>query len=102
LTAHYLVALQGAYRALYIINWIYLYFECGYWRPNVVLARALKTVLSIPALRRVQKTSANSILSNTSTISALSSRTTVYLLSFLRFVQLGTSAITTYIFCYLV
>lgn len=45
ITTHYLFAL-GAYRALYIPNWIYRFFtENGYWDPIPVLAGIVQTVL---------------------------------------------------------
>ncbi|EME85586.1 uncharacterized protein MYCFIDRAFT_52931 [Pseudocercospora fijiensis CIRAD86] len=45
ITTHYLAAL-GAYRALYIPNWIWRYFaEGGYWDPIPVFAGIIQTVL---------------------------------------------------------
>jgi ER lumen protein retaining receptor len=37
ITTHYIFAL-GAYRALYIPNWIYRYFVDGYWDPIAIFA----------------------------------------------------------------
>lgn len=44
ITTHYLFAL-GAYRALYIPNWLYRYFADGYFDPISVLAGLVQTVL---------------------------------------------------------
>ena len=44
ITTHYLFAL-GAYRALYIPNWVYRYFAEGYWDPIAVVAGLVQTVL---------------------------------------------------------
>lgn len=44
ITTHYLFAL-GAYRALYIPNWIYRYFAGEYVEPIAVLAGIVQTVL---------------------------------------------------------
>lgn len=44
ITTHYLFAL-GAYRALYIPNWIYRYFVGEYVEPIAVLAGIVQTVL---------------------------------------------------------
>jgi ER lumen protein retaining receptor len=44
ITTHYLFAL-GAYRALYIPNWIYRWFAEGYWDPIPVVAGIVQTVL---------------------------------------------------------
>ena len=44
ITTHYLFAL-GAYRALYIPNWLYRYFAEGHFEPIAVLAGVLQTVL---------------------------------------------------------
>ena len=44
ITTHYLFAL-GAYRALYIPNWLYRYFAEGHFEPIAVLAGILQTVL---------------------------------------------------------
>ncbi|KZS87748.1 ER lumen protein retaining receptor [Sistotremastrum niveocremeum HHB9708] len=44
ITTHYLAAL-GAYRALYIPNWIYRYYTEGSWDPIAVLAGLVQTGL---------------------------------------------------------
>ena len=45
ITTHYLFAL-GAYRALYIPNWIWRYLaEGGYWDPIPVFAGIIQTIL---------------------------------------------------------
>lgn len=44
ITTHYLFAL-GAYRALYIPNWIYRYFIGEYVEPIAVVAGIVQTVL---------------------------------------------------------
>ncbi|KAL4879992.1 ER lumen protein retaining receptor-domain-containing protein [Aspergillus karnatakaensis] len=44
ITTHYLFAL-GAYRALYIPNWIYRYFAEGHFQPVAVLAGIIQTLL---------------------------------------------------------
>ncbi|OCK80270.1 ER lumen protein retaining receptor 2 [Lepidopterella palustris CBS 459.81] len=44
ITTHYLFAL-GAYRALYIPNWIYRYFAQNYKDPIAVIAGIVQTVL---------------------------------------------------------
>ena len=46
ITTHYLAAL-GAYRALYIPNWIYRYFTetPRFFEPNAVIAGLIQTVL---------------------------------------------------------
>ena len=44
ITTHYLFAL-GAYRALYIPNWIYRYFAENRWSWVAVLAGIVQTVL---------------------------------------------------------
>ena len=44
ITTHYLFAL-GAYRALYIPNWLYRYFAEGHVEPIAVVAGILQTVL---------------------------------------------------------
>lgn len=44
ITTHYLFAL-GAYRALYIPNWLYRYFAEGHFEPIAVVAGVLQTVL---------------------------------------------------------
>jgi len=44
ITTHYLFAL-GAYRALYIPNWVYRYFSEGYFDPIAVAAGIVQTVL---------------------------------------------------------
>ncbi|KAI9800403.1 MAG: endoplasmic reticulum retention protein [Piccolia ochrophora] len=44
ITTHYLFAL-GAYRALYIPNWLYRYFAEGHWDPIAVFAGILQTIL---------------------------------------------------------
>lgn len=44
ITTHYLFAL-GAYRALYIPNWIYRWFTEGYFQTIPVLAGLIQTVL---------------------------------------------------------
>ena len=45
ITTHYLFAL-GAYRAIYIPNWIWRYFmENGYYDPIAILAGVVQTVL---------------------------------------------------------
>ncbi|KAF1353412.1 putative ER lumen protein retaining receptor [Delphinella strobiligena] len=44
ITTHYLFAL-GAYRALYIPNWLYRYFAEGYFDPISVFAGLVQTVL---------------------------------------------------------
>ncbi|KAI9697726.1 MAG: endoplasmic reticulum retention protein [Bogoriella megaspora] len=44
ITTHYLFAL-GAYRALYIPNWLYRYFAEGYFDPIAVTAGIIQTVL---------------------------------------------------------
>lgn len=44
ITTHYLFAL-GAYRALYIPNWIYRYFSQGWVDPIPVFAGIVQTVL---------------------------------------------------------
>jgi len=44
ITTHYLFAL-GAYRALYIPNWIYRYFGEGYFDVISVVAGIIQTVL---------------------------------------------------------
>lgn len=44
ITTHYLFAL-GMYRALYIPNWIYRYFEGGYVDPIAWTAGIVQTVL---------------------------------------------------------
>ncbi|VDP14740.1 unnamed protein product, partial [Onchocerca flexuosa] len=44
ITAHYLFAL-GAYRALYVLNWIYRYYTVGYLDPIPAVAGVLQTVL---------------------------------------------------------
>lgn len=46
ITSHYLFAL-GSYRALYILNWIYRYFNEGFLDPIAVLAGCIQTVLYI-------------------------------------------------------
>jgi ER lumen protein retaining receptor len=43
-TSHYLFAL-GAYRALYIPNWIYRYFVDGKWDSIAVVAGLVQTIL---------------------------------------------------------
>jgi len=44
ITTHYLFAL-GAYRALYIPNWLYRYFSEGWFDPIPVVAGLVQTVL---------------------------------------------------------
>ncbi|KAJ3363836.1 endoplasmic reticulum retention protein [Allomyces javanicus] len=44
ITAHYLFAL-GAYRGLYVVNWIYRYATEGYWEWIPFLAGMVQTVL---------------------------------------------------------
>ncbi|KAI9852049.1 MAG: endoplasmic reticulum retention protein [Thelocarpon superellum] len=44
ITTHYLFAL-GAYRALYIPNWLYRYFAEGHFEPIAVVAGILQTIL---------------------------------------------------------
>ena len=44
ITTHYLFAL-GAYRALYIPNWLYRYFAESYFDPIAVVAGIIQTVL---------------------------------------------------------
>lgn len=44
ITTHYLFAL-GAYRALYIPNWIYRWFTEGWFEPISVIAGLVQTVL---------------------------------------------------------
>lgn len=44
ITTHYLFAL-GAYRALYIPNWLYRYFSDGWFDPIAVVAGIVQTVL---------------------------------------------------------
>lgn len=44
ITSHYLFAL-GAYRAFYILNWIYRYYEDGHFDPIATLAGVLQTIL---------------------------------------------------------
>jgi hypothetical protein len=44
ITTHYIFAL-GAYRALYIPNWIYRYFTDGYFDPIAVVAGLVQTIL---------------------------------------------------------
>ncbi|GAM82580.1 hypothetical protein ANO11243_005620 [Dothideomycetidae sp. 11243] len=44
ITTHYLFAL-GAYRALYIPNWLYRWFAEGYFDPIAVIAGIVQTVL---------------------------------------------------------
>ncbi|KAG9701964.1 hypothetical protein KCU59_g23236, partial [Aureobasidium melanogenum] len=44
ITTHYLFAL-GAYRALYIPNWIYRWFTEGHFEPISVIAGLVQTVL---------------------------------------------------------
>jgi ER lumen protein retaining receptor len=44
ITTHYLFAL-GAYRALYIPNWIYRYFTEGHFEPISIIAGLIQTVL---------------------------------------------------------
>ena len=45
LTSHY-IALLGAYRGLYILNWIYDYYSYGIWHPWVVyICGVLQTAL---------------------------------------------------------
>ena len=44
ITTHYLAAL-GAYRAMYIPNWIWRYFTEGYFDPIAVVAGVIQTIL---------------------------------------------------------
>jgi hypothetical protein len=44
ITSHYLFAL-GAYRALYIVNWIYRYYDEGFYDIIAIVAGVLQTVL---------------------------------------------------------
>jgi ER lumen protein retaining receptor len=44
ITSHYLFAL-GAYRALYILNWIYRYYSEGFYDLIAILAGIIQTVL---------------------------------------------------------
>lgn len=44
ITTHYLAAL-GAYRGLYIPNWIWRYFAEGYFDPIAVVGGVVQTVL---------------------------------------------------------
>ena len=44
ITTHYIFAL-GAYRALYIPNWIYRYFTSKFWDPLSVIAGIIQTIL---------------------------------------------------------
>ncbi|KAK6509531.1 endoplasmic reticulum retention protein [Arthrobotrys musiformis] len=44
ITTHYIFAL-GAYRALYIPNWIYRYLTSTFWDPLSVIAGVIQTVL---------------------------------------------------------
>lgn len=44
ITTHYLFAL-GAYRALYIPNWLYRYFAENRFEPNSVVAGIIQTLL---------------------------------------------------------
>ncbi|KAL9081364.1 MAG: hypothetical protein Q9157_000083 [Trypethelium eluteriae] len=44
ITTHYLFAL-GAYRTLYIPNWLYRYFAEGYFDPIAVVAGIIQTIL---------------------------------------------------------
>lgn len=44
ITTHYLFAL-GAYRALYIPNWLYRWFTEGHFEPISVIAGLVQTVL---------------------------------------------------------
>lgn len=44
ITPHYLCAL-GAYRALYLVNWLVRYMSEGYWDPIATCAGLIQTVL---------------------------------------------------------
>ncbi|KAJ9064948.1 hypothetical protein DSO57_1025005 [Entomophthora muscae] len=44
ITFHYLFAL-GAYRGLYIFNWIYRYYENSYYHPYTIMAGIVQTAL---------------------------------------------------------
>ena len=44
ITTHYIFAL-GAYRALYIPNWIYRYIVEGWFDPIAVVAGVIQTIL---------------------------------------------------------
>jgi ER lumen protein retaining receptor len=44
ITSHYLFAL-GAYRGLYILNWIYRYYSEGFYDLIAILAGILQTIL---------------------------------------------------------
>jgi len=50
ITTHYLFAL-GAYRALYIPNWLYRYFADDYFDPIAVVAGLVQVCISLPVLR---------------------------------------------------
>jgi ER lumen protein retaining receptor len=44
ITSHYLFAL-GAYRALYILNWIYRYYSEGFYDLIAIFAGIIQTIL---------------------------------------------------------
>ena len=44
ITSHYLFAL-GAYRGLYILNWIYRYYSEGFYDLIAIIAGIIQTIL---------------------------------------------------------
>jgi ER lumen protein retaining receptor len=96
ITAHYLVALQGAYRILYIPNWVYRYFAEDYWDPIAVLGGVIQVCLTTLAIQQILGINADS---KASTGPSIRQRIGFHLLYFIRFVQLVATVISGYIFC---
>src|SRR5271154_6008640 len=99
ITTHYLILLQGAYRALYILNWIYRYSYERLWDPISIIGAVIQVCFSTWALHRVLVIHADS---NGSPTPSISQRIGQHVLFFLRFMQLGATTVNGFIFCYLV
>ena len=99
ITTHYLILLQGAYRALYILNWIYRYSYEHFWDPIAIIGAVVQVCFSTWALHRVVVIHADTKGSPTPSISP---RIIQHMLFFLRFMQLAATTVNGFIFCYLV
>jgi hypothetical protein len=99
ITSHYLVVLQGSYRALYLLNWIYRYSEQHYLDPISVVGGGIQVCLSAWAFQRVLATDA---AIKGVPMPSLSTKLSQQILFFLRFMQLGATTVNGFIFCYLV
>lgn len=93
---HYIVILQSGYRAFYLINWVIRFFE-GYQDPIAWTAGVVQVVLSAVALQRLIATP-----KPVSSAPAMSGKEHLYMLYLLRFIQLASTTISGYIWCYLV